>query len=669
MRMRRGIALTALAAAFVVPASAAAAPKPFGRDCPPHAGVRFCPNTTLDQRVPMFDGTPLDVDVTLPPTGDGPFPTLLLLHGLSSNKGEMTTNREDGGNHFKNVWFAKQGYAVLTPNQRGHGNSCGKPESRTAGCERGWLHLADQRYEVRDMQDLLGMLVDQGIADPDQLGSAGCSYGSAITLQLAMLRDRTRMLDGSLVPWRSPEGTPLDLKAGYASCAVADWTALLGPNGRLLDYTTPDARQSGSPTGVVKASVGGGAGLLLGTQGYVAPPLVDPTADFQTWVLTAIGSTPNSAPLRSVVDELQTFHSATGVDIAGRKPAPMLIQNGWADDYTPPEIGGMRMYRYLRGLDPDADISLQLSDWGHVRSKQKDAIPIHDQATRFLDAHIRGRGRAPKPGKVTAWTQSCPASAPSGGPFVAPSWHALHPGEVRFGDDTTRTITQASADPVVDARIDPVTATPCAAITGADAPGVAVYRHTAKRAFTLLGLPTVDLEVAATGSYGTLVARLWDEAPDGSRTLITRGVYRTLPGETGHVTFQLFGGGWRFEPGHTARLDLAGTEAPFFGPALAPFALSVSKVRVALPTHEAPDGGEIEPNLHAPPERCQTAITVKLRRTAASVVIRSGGRRRTLRNVRRKSVRVTVSGRTATVRIRYRGGKPRTTTRSLCQWL
>lgn len=653
------------------PAAASADPKPFGRECALDAGVRFCPSTTLADRVPTFDGTPLDVDVTLPPTGEGPFPTLLLLHGLSSNKGEMTTSDPEGGNHFTNVWFANQGYMVLTPNARGHGNSCGKPESRTAGCEQGWLHLADQRYEIRDLQYLLGLLVDDGLADPEQLGSAGCSYGSAMTLQLAMLRDRTRMLDGSLVPWVSPEGTPLELQAGYACASVADWVALLGPNGRLLDYEYPDPAQSGAPTGVAKASVAGGAGVLLGTQGYVAPPLVDPSADFQTWVATALLAPPDSAPLLSVVDELQSFHNAIGIDIADTKPAPMLIHNGWADDYTPPEIGGMRMYRYLRGMDPNADVALQFSDVGHPRSGRNaaDGIATFDEATRFLDAHIRKVGAAPRPGSVSATTQKCPISEASDGPFTAPSWHALHPGEVRFGADAERTITQASADPAIDSQIDPVTATPCATYSGGDSPSVAVYRHTAERAFTVLGLPTVELDLAQTGGYGQLITRLWDEAPDGSRTLITRGVYRTVPGQSGHATFQLFGGGWRFEPGHTARLDIAGSEAPFFNPAGSAFAAEISNVEVSLPTHERPDGGEIQRNSHAPPERCKRFVTVKLRRFATRVVVRSGGERRVLRDVSRNRLRLRVTGRRATVTLHLRNGSTRKLKRQLCTWV
>ena len=40
-------------------------------------------------------------------------------------------------------------------------------DSRTApACDRGWIHLADHRYEVRDTQHLLGLLADQGVVRP-----------------------------------------------------------------------------------------------------------------------------------------------------------------------------------------------------------------------------------------------------------------------------------------------------------------------------------------------------------------------------------------------------------------------------------------------------------------------------------------------------------------------
>jgi fermentation-respiration switch protein FrsA (DUF1100 family) len=646
----------------------ASAPAPFGHPCVPFASVRMCATQGLRDRVPSFDGTPLDVDVTLPATGKGPFPTVLLLHGLGSSKGEDETSDPNGGNGLTDVWYSKHGYAAVVPDMRGFGTSCGTPDSRTADCARGWFHLADERYEARDMQYLLGLLVDEGIADPKALGSAGCSYGSVVTLELALLRNRIRLTNGAYAPWLSPKGTPLSLAAAYSQCSIASWLAALGPNGRFLDYANPTADLDRTPVGVVKASVVGGALALMDAKGFMAPPLIDSTADYATWSALAIGEPPDNAQLGTALDEISRYHQAMGIDIAHTTPAPLLVENGWADDYTPPQAGGLLLYRYLRSRNPHANIALQFADWGHQRSKQKaaDGLAVHTQGTSFFDYYLRHVGKPPAPGSVTAYTQSCPMSARSEGPFTAPSWLALHPGEVRFGNRAERTITDQSADPSFDAQLDPAVATPCQAYPVSDDNGAVVYRHVVTTPFTVLGLPTIDLDVATTGQYARLIARLWDEAPDGTMTLVTRGVYRLTPNQRGHVTFQLFGGGWHFRTGHVARLEIAGADAPFFKAAEEPFTARISNIRIALPTHERPNGGEIQPLSHLPAERCATTITVRLRRAAKTVVVRSGGRTRTLHNVHRGRLTVAVSGRRATVEIYYGRGVTRRIRRALC---
>src|SRR3954469_10381204 len=112
--VRRSAALVVVLAAVAVlaPASAQAAPAPFGHACAPQDGVRFCPTPDLASRVASFDGVPLDVDVTLPATGDGPFPTILLLHGLGGTK---TSFQGTGGDKaYNDVALAQKGYAVVT---------------------------------------------------------------------------------------------------------------------------------------------------------------------------------------------------------------------------------------------------------------------------------------------------------------------------------------------------------------------------------------------------------------------------------------------------------------------------------------------------------------------------------------------------------------------------
>ena len=75
----------------------------------------------------------------------------------------------------------------MNSSARGFGRSCGMPDSRAAGCSRGWIHLADQRYEARDTQCLLGLLVDQRVAQANAIGVTGISYGGGQTqMQLAL---------------------------------------------------------------------------------------------------------------------------------------------------------------------------------------------------------------------------------------------------------------------------------------------------------------------------------------------------------------------------------------------------------------------------------------------------------------------------------------------------
>ena len=69
----------------------------------------------------------------------------------------------------------------------------------------------DIRYELRDTQLFLGKLVDQGLIEPDKIAATGGSYGGGMSLEMAALKDRTMLLDGTLVPWESPEGTPMSL--------------------------------------------------------------------------------------------------------------------------------------------------------------------------------------------------------------------------------------------------------------------------------------------------------------------------------------------------------------------------------------------------------------------------------------------------------------------------
>ena len=199
-------------------------------DCGQTEGVYQCSGL-----VETWDGIPLDTTVTLPEQGAGELPLVADVHGFGNSKYEYLDPASQAytGNAFS---WAKRGYAVLTYTARGLWGSCGTPESRLASpiaCADGYIHLADVRYEVRDTQELIGRLVDEGVADANAIGVTGDSYGGGQSLMLAALRDRVMQPDGTLVPWRSPSGQRLSLAAAAPVIPWTDLVSAAAPNGQV----------------------------------------------------------------------------------------------------------------------------------------------------------------------------------------------------------------------------------------------------------------------------------------------------------------------------------------------------------------------------------------------------------------------------------------------------
>ena len=281
--MHRSAPLLAVLVALLAPAAAHAAdPTPFGHACKAQDGVRFCPG---GGDTPSWDGVPLDVDVTLPAEGNGPFPTIAMLHGYGGSKANFqATDPEDtrsGGQvyRYNNTWFARRGYAVVNHTARGFAQSCGQPPAKLQpGCftgRGGYIHLKDQRVEAHDTQFLLGSLVDAGLTRPDAIGVTGISYGGGESIELAFLRDRIRNTDGTFAPWTSPKGTPLRIAAAWPRWPWSDLVASLVPNGRFLDFKTPGLTDSRTPIGIPIQSYISGLYALGNQSGSYAPPGTD----------------------------------------------------------------------------------------------------------------------------------------------------------------------------------------------------------------------------------------------------------------------------------------------------------------------------------------------------------------------------------------------------------
>ncbi|MGI5469501.1 CocE/NonD family hydrolase [Streptomyces sp. CA-132043] len=94
----------------------------------------------------------------------------------------------------------------------------------------------------------------------------------------------------------------------------------------------------------------------------------------------------------------------------------------------------------------------------------------------------------------------------------------------------------------------------------------------------ILGRPRVTLRLTSEVPRGQVIARICDVAPDGSSTLVTRGVLNLLtrhgrdravewmPGTTEDVTFELNGIGHAFPAGHRIRVALSSAYWPWVWP-------------------------------------------------------------------------------------------------------
>jgi len=574
-------------------------------------GTRVCYGTydngtgDTDLRLKSFDGTPLALYLTLPAApasgADGPYPLIIQSHGW----GEPPTGPNDTQYYgpTADAW-AKQGYAVLQLAARGFGDSCGDAPSRAAdptGCADGYIRLDDERYEAHDAQYATGLLVDEGVADPNHIGATGESYGGGVSLELATLKDRVMNTDGTLSPWTSPAGTPLHIAAAAPVIPWSDLTYSLLPNGHDLDYAVTGPTTDLSPLGVEKQSFVSGLYAEGSENGYYSPPGTNSQADLTSWYADLNAGEPydGNAQDEALATQIAQYHSPYylldgAYGFGQTAPAPLLIANGFTDDLFPVDET-LRYYNLEHSLYPSDPVSLFDGDFGHqpANNKPGDLALLSSAIQNLFAYYLKGGGAQPQP-SATAMIETCPATTPSGGPYTAPTWAALHPGEVDYSSSTAQTISSAAGDPTISRAIDPIAGDgACATVSAADqGTGVATYRLPAVtgNGYTLLGSPTVIANLNVTGQYAFIAERLWDVDPSsGTETLVARGVYRIdSSAPDGLQVFQLHPGAWHFAAGHIPKLELLGQDSPYVRTSNGQFTISVSDLQLRLPVHEVP---------------------------------------------------------------------------------
>src|SRR5919201_891300 len=122
-----------------------------------------------DVRVTMDDG--VGIAATLyRPDGEAPvqgWPAIVMFHGLGADRG--TPYQQNSIAEIAETYLAPQGYAVLTFDARGHGQS-------------GGLCSLDGPREVQDARTLFGWLTSQPGIDAAHVGAFGISLGAGYAL-------------------------------------------------------------------------------------------------------------------------------------------------------------------------------------------------------------------------------------------------------------------------------------------------------------------------------------------------------------------------------------------------------------------------------------------------------------------------------------------------------
>ena len=579
-------------------------------------GQRWCGNSA-GTTVPSWDGTPIDVSVAFPPaTGsDNNYPVVGIYHGWGSTKILPSSAQAQR-------WL-KLGYAVFSQTDRGWGNSCKASEKTKAGCEHGYVHLMSRRYEVRDAQYLLGLLAEEGVINPQQIGATGESYGGGMSAQLGSLKDRVELLNGELIPWVSPGGKPMKIAATAPEWPWTDLAQSLQPNGSNLDYVA-EAPYSGMlgnhEFGIEKRAWNEDLyldGVLLGA--YYATAPAEPEANITEWYnFNATGGPYNGKALAIQQEQQLPNHSAYYTPLT-EEPAPALMQNGWNDDLFPVDQA-VDYYNKVRATYPNAPIQLFDLDYGHnprsaTSPSTSEVALLNTAQNEWFEYYVRGQGSEPANahGGVSAITSACSGeTTTTGHEYKAANWASLSPGEINLQGAAEQTIVAPGTAP----KTAFTSGTVCTTEAAGENASAATYKLAPAPAegFTIAGSSTVVGEFSTPIKNDQIIARLYDvaEAGAGKQRLIGRAIYRPINPEGGFTkqVFQLHPQAWTVESGHVLKLELLVQDSTYArsssSATSSAASIKVRNLELRVPTIEKPgsDGGLVQTPLakYLPPD-------------------------------------------------------------------
>jgi predicted acyl esterase len=528
------------------------------------------------------DGTALDVTVTVPQgQGSGPFPLIVQLHGYGGSKNSDAADGDE---------LTSRGFTVLRYSARGFGKSWGQ------------VNLADLNLEIGDLQSMIGQTVDDPrlLADESRVGVFGASYGGGQSW-LALVRPT----------FASPLGKQVQIRTAVPIVPWTDLLYALRPNG--------EAENSVDVAGFWKLSMLEGL-FLGGIRRDASRPYPNYPDYLFLWNAYILVTEPNNLPPigSQIVDGAAGYRSVwwqqafwDGVRSGNRIPVFQI--QGFTDDLFPlPEA--LRMYYALRSpsVAGDYPISLYLGDVGHPRATNKSGEVGYAKGLiqQWFDYYLKSVGAPPVlPGGVLA-----AITRPRDVPFSASdvirvdSYDQLATAieSVHFPGDGILTFNPANPsgfffDPFVMVGSEslqpnppppPPDVIPGDVVT--DTVSVAALQSATNPAGVLIaGQAAVEMHLETTAFREQLDVRLYDDAPGGATTLVTRGTYTLdtgsplVPIGARKVVVPTYGNLWQAGYNDRLRLEITNVDSPYLTPSRVPSVTHISNVRLDIPVHQA----------------------------------------------------------------------------------
>ena len=478
------------------------------------------------------DGTPIVATLMLPAgaSKSSPVPVVLQTHGWGGTRAKTPSGLLSA--------LLRRGYAVLTWDSRGFGESGGEANIGAPGFE-----VADAR-SIIDYAAKRAEILRDSPGDP-RLGWIGGSNAAGVQFNTAAVDKRV----DALVPEISWGNLVRDLLPG--GVLKQTWDLILYGGGGATAATLGIWSPAGPQTGMFAPEI-----HLAFAQGIATGDLDD--------------------NLRAWFAKRSTTRRSHKVD------APTLIIQGSVDTLFPLNDGFENYLKLVRAGTPAklmtycAGHTLGCDYPGGASGDPKevgDARPLPDRRVlAWLDRHVRGR--RVNTGTLIEW------QAQDGYYYAAPSFPLPR---------TTFRATKPLRDLTL---IGPGATGGDELASGGPAPAIEIGT-TAQRATILrkadgpraiLGNPHISIAGRTLGVEGHSFFELIDVAPDGSRVTVSdQTMPRALPRGEFNKSFDMHGVSWMLKRGHRLELEITTGSTQYSIPRTGPYRLSFDEVTVELP--------------------------------------------------------------------------------------